>query len=423
MATDDTGASGGKTPPEPATGTHGISAEEQREIRAEIEQAFAAASGAEAEAGSPLRAKLPARRGLALPVGLNLGAVVVTVVALFVLFTLFEREEQALATVASGVLGGEAQLLEQFRAEAEAELTARDREIEQIRRELDRLAAEADSAVEPDAAALRRMAELEDELQTMIAERDAVALDGEALARLEELERLQRREELLEMQLAAALSQIEELERVVSRAEEESQAAAELARLEAETGELQATIEAREAELEASEDERDQILAEREELSSELDRLRTDRSRLQASLARAQREIATLRDEADSRATLREHLNAVSQELAAHPGATGPDREELLNAVESKVEVLTLLTSEPLRSRRPGLDRELERYHDALAEQHEREGRAAGLRQAADLVARVAAADDELALNEEDYGALERTELAELLERLATLLR
>ncbi|MFP4432266.1 MAG: hypothetical protein ACLFPV_13525 [Spirochaetaceae bacterium] len=390
--------------------TRGISSDEQAAVRGEIEQAFLVRR----EAHDEHRFRYtPLRRGALLPLLINLGALALTAGAVLFLIALFERDERSLAEVSAAGQTAQSRLLEQFRADADAQLLQSEREIQQIRAELEELRGQV-PADQRDQTTAERVAALEAQL--------------ESAETLSSLQRLQRQEQLLAAQLSAALTRIGELEAELEQQPEPVTSEPPVVRElpednAAELLELRATAQQLEADIERLRAERDSLAAERASLASRQTQLTAERDRLLASLERLERDLAAARTAEEQRAALRARLDSVSSALADARTAAAPGREELMGKVEAKVEVLRILSTEPIDSRYPGLDRQLEDYLDTLASESRREGRIAGLQEAVELLERVSGSNPATANLEGRFAAVERAVVQDILQELQQLLR
>ncbi|TVQ38514.1 MAG: hypothetical protein EA384_09065 [Spirochaetaceae bacterium] len=427
--------------------THGVSSEEQAGIRAEIDEAFRN----QRELHSETRFQYtPTRRVPLLPVLLNLGALVVTAVAVVLLFVLFERDERALVEVSAAGAAAEARVLEQFRAEVDALLSEREREIARIQAELDRLSRLAPPA-QRDQATAGRIAVLEAELERALEDERVLVREVDSATTLAGLQRLQQQERLMAAQLSAALARITELEAELAgfaeRAAAPDPAAApphprqtqprepliigELAQEgPAELSDLRNAVRRLESDIERLQGERDRLTAERASLASRQSQLIDERDRLSAGTARLQnrvtqleRELASARSAEQYRAVLRARLDGLSRAVAGALVTAEPGREELLRKVEVKLEVLRILSTEPVRGSQPGLDSALEDYIDTLAAESRREGRIAGLREALELIERIGGSGTVGADIDGRFAASERAAVNRILSELGQLLR
>ncbi|TVR35723.1 MAG: hypothetical protein EA404_00500 [Spirochaetaceae bacterium] len=411
--------------------TRGISSDEQADIQAEIEKAFLV----QREAHDETRFRYtPLRRGALLPLLINLGALVLTAAAVLFLIALFERDERALAEVSAVGQTAQARLLEQFRADADAQLLQSEREIEQIRAELEQLRVQV-PADQRDQATADRVAALEAELERALDQERVLLREVDSAETLSRLQRLQQQEELLAAQLSAALTRIGELEAELEQQPEpltpEPTVIRELPEDDvAELQQLRATVQQLEGEVERLSGERDELAAQHASLASRQTQLTAERDRLQAAMTRLQttvsqleRDLTAARSTEQQRAALRARLDSVSGALDDARTAAAPGREELLGKVETKVEVLRILSTEPIRSRHPGLDRQLEDYLDTLAAESRREGRIGGLQEAVALLQRVSGSGPATADLEGRFAAAERAVVRDILQQLQQLLR
>lgn len=409
----------------------GISPDEHADIQAEIEKAFLARRGTHDETSFRYT---PLRRGAVLPLLINLGALALTAGAVLFLVALFERDERRLVEVSAVGQTAQARLLEQFRADADAQLLQSEREIEQIRVELQQLREQA-PADQRDQASADRLAALEAELADALEQERVLLREVDSAETLSRLQRLQQQEQLLAAQLSAALTRIRELEGELAQQPEapapESTVIRELPEEDAaELEELRTTVEQLETDVARLRSERDELAAQRASLASQQTQLTAERDRLQADVARLQRTVSQVeRDLAAARsaegrsAALRARLDSVTDALADARSADPPGREELLRKVEAKVEVLRILSTEPLSSRFPGLDRQLEDYFDSLAAESRREGRTVGLQEAVALLQRVSSSEPATANLERRFSEAERAVAQDILEELEQLLR
>ena len=431
--------------------TIGIPSGELEAIRAQIDGVFSEkASGSTAERLN----YTPQRSATASLIALNATAIALTAAALFGLWTLLQPVEAA--AVASVGTAGESPaqtgLFERFRADAAVELSEREREIAGIRAELDRLAETGDGA-SVDPATTARIAALEAALREAQEAELAAAQRVESMDLLSRLQRSQQQEQLLATQLSVALGRIADLEGRLEAAEAASRSVAapsepvaprespldrravqveqerreqvelQLAEQQREAQQLRDEVARLTAERNAISAERDAIAGQRAALQASQGQLIAERNRWQAEAGRLEREGAARVAADQQRAQLRSRLATAAASLGASPPAAEPSRNEVIDAVGSKVEVMSILSEEPIRSRHPGLDDRLERYLDALVTESRRTGRMAGLADANWLLQRARAGSltaDDLAGR---FTAAERRELQQLLAESEALAR
>lgn len=200
---------------------HGISEQERAEIRTQLDSFVARREPVNRD--DQLHYEARHRRDI-LPAIIGIGSVLSGIAAAVALFVVFERQEQTLLADAASTDTAEAQLLEEFRAEAEQRLAAQEGEIARIRDELSSLEVERDTAIqEAEVEFLRREAELKAGLdRELAAERSRLEQEGLSGERLET--RLTDVETELTAQHTAELEQV--------RTEHEASIAEREARLE-----------------------------------------------------------------------------------------------------------------------------------------------------------------------------------------------
>ena len=431
------------------SGTIGIPPAELEDIRAHIDGVF---SDKASDATSQLLDYTPRRSATAWLIALNLVAIALTAAALFGLWTLLEPvdapevDTERIAEDAPAQAG----LFDRFRQDAAGELFEREREIAGIRAELDRLAAVGDEA-SVDEATAERIEALEAALRAAQEAELAAAQRLDSMDLLSRLQRAQQQEQLLATQLSVALGRISDLEqqlddaasrpvtvpaepveprespldRRAAQVEQElrEQAELQLADLQREAQQLREEVARLTAERNAISAERDAIAGQRASLQASQGQLIAERDRWQAATARLEREAATRAAADQQRAQLRSRLATAAASLGASPPAAEPSRNEVIEAVGSKVEVMSILSEEPIRSRHPGLDDRLEQYLDALVAESRRTGRLEGLADANWLLQRARGG----ALSAGDlagrFTAAERRELQQLLAESEALAR
>ena len=128
----------------------------------------------------------PRKKAFVLPLVLNLGALVILAVGTFVMFLLFDRGEENLASTGRSLSSAEGRILENLRREAEAELGAKDAELNDYRSKLADLESQrallenqTDSIIAEREEALRR--EFEGNLAAERARLSGEGVSGEEL--------------------------------------------------------------------------------------------------------------------------------------------------------------------------------------------------------------------------------------------------
>ncbi|MFW5689923.1 MAG: hypothetical protein ACOC1U_10150, partial [Spirochaetota bacterium] len=106
--------------------------------------------------------KRDARPGVLIPLIVNIAAVVGILVGVLVLRSVFSREEQTVQSQAVEYASIEGRLIRELQAESREAILLKEREIEQVRRQLEQLEREQ---VELDSEIERRLAEREEELR------------------------------------------------------------------------------------------------------------------------------------------------------------------------------------------------------------------------------------------------------------------
>ncbi|TVR04120.1 MAG: hypothetical protein EA403_05515 [Spirochaetaceae bacterium] len=421
------------------TGTVGIPSAELEEIRAHIDGVF---SDKASESTAERLDYTPQRSAAAWLIALNTAAIALTAAALFGLWTLLQPTEASVVATMGDDAPAQTGLFERFRQDAAGELSEREREIAGIRSELERLAlAGEEASVDP--ATVDRIAALEAALRDAQDAELAASQRVESMDLLSRLQRVQQQEQLLATQLSVALGRIADLEvqlesaaAVVAPAADpveprESPLDRRDAQLERELrvqleGQLDEQIRETQRlreEIERVAAERDAMAGERAALQARQGQLVAERDRWQTTAARLEREAAARVAADQQRAQLRSRIVSATNVLAAAPVAVEPSRNEVIDAVGSKVEVMSILSDEPIRSRNPGLDGRLEHYLDALVTESRRAGRLEGLADAKWLLQRARTGTLSATDLAGRFTATERRELQQLLTESEALVR
>jgi len=241
-------------PDDDGTGALPIREADRERILTQIEREV---SGARTPVTPELLAFTPRRRGSALPLMVNLGAVAVMAAGIYGAIWLSQRREQAAAASTTTLTTAEGKLLEALKQESEEQLAGKDREIADIRgklagldQERDRIRADADARVSAKERELSESmtAALEAERQKLLA----TGLPEEAVTkRLIDLEA--RTRAAADKELAAFRQQAEADRRAQEQAAEKlrseyqqslSQAQADRSRIQDEAARKQAELEA-----------------------------------------------------------------------------------------------------------------------------------------------------------------------------------
>ncbi len=176
----------------PMQDVEAIPEEDRRELLLEIDKVVAKSRIRITPELFVIKAK---KRGLMLPIAVNLAALSVLAAGLFGLYTIFRQEEQGLMDKRFVTASMEGMLIDEIRRESEAKVAEKEQEIDAIERRLQEIAdqrnalqASMESRIAIREEELRR--ELEEELETLrqklIAEGASEAVIAEELRKLEE---------------------------------------------------------------------------------------------------------------------------------------------------------------------------------------------------------------------------------------------
>lgn len=263
--------------PLPPEATAGISQEDQKEIRSEIDRIQ---QESRIQVTPEIMAVKAAKRGVAFPLLVNLFAVALLAAGGFALWHLFQRGETAAATGAAAVSSAEGKLIAELKREAEEQLLQKNREIDDIQsrlRDIDRERQDLQRSM--DARIKAREEELRRGLEAALgAEREK--LRGQGVSEAE----INRRLQTLEAEKAATFDR--ELAGFRAQAEEERRKA------EASLQSLQAEYQRSLAQASA---DRDKVLEESRAREAELrTQLAAQTQALEQQGAEAQRELNRL---------------------------------------------------------------------------------------------------------------------------------
>lgn len=247
----------------------GISAEDRREILAEIDRMTSDnGAGLSPDALTLSRAT---RRGFVFPLIVNLAMAAVVAGGLFGLYTYFRQEERARIEARREGASAQAELIRRIQEQAQAELRQKEQEIADIERRLGDIEARRaalETNLEEELA--RREAELRSELEAELAA-ERVRLEDEGIGqeaveeRLSVLEAEGNAEIEAELDELTAQAEAEQAELDESLAELQSEFQGELQQLEQERARILDRAREREAELRS--DFEQQLDASREELT------------------------------------------------------------------------------------------------------------------------------------------------------------
>ncbi|MBN2050295.1 MAG: hypothetical protein JW760_07620, partial [Spirochaetales bacterium] len=319
--------------------TQGIPEEDRKEILSEIDKIAARNRIAVTPELFVIKAK---KRGIALPLIVNLGAVVILCAGLYLMYTLFRQEEQTLSGDRGLSSSVEGKLLEEMKREAEARLSQKDLEIKSIQEKLSEINRERESLEETMESRIRGR---EEELRASI--------DAELRALREELSSQGASESVIEEELrrleeertAQCDRQIAEIRREAE--EERAEMEASLRRLEQETNETLAKANSEKGEI------LNAMAAREEALRSQYE---AKIAGTEARLAQAQEEIAGTEE---SLSQAREELALLSEQKDREDYLTGQTagmyaslrenlREENINEAEADLQRLKALLNDEI---------------------------------------------------------------------------
>jgi predicted nucleic acid-binding Zn-ribbon protein len=330
-------------PDDPDRGLEGVSKDELDNINRKIEEV---AASNRIDVTSDTFKISAARRGIALPLLVNIGSLIVLAGGIGLMFLLFQQSETSLDREIQSLASTEGRLLEVLRQEAEANLAAKEAEIaaiqaqlQQIESERDSLAANFESQLATREAQLR--ATLDAELETERARLRELGLTAEEIEA--EIERLRQEKETA---LAQALAQYEaELQAERDRAEAalaqvEAEASASLVAANEIRAELEAEAQAREAELQA------QLQA-----AQQASQAAQDEADQQVQAARDA--LAALNAQREQEQTLSSQLNGFYSQIRTQiNNGNYPQAEETLQLLRNFLNSQQFLAVESLAQRR-----------------------------------------------------------------------
>ncbi len=255
----------------------GITREEQKEIRAEIEKI---ATSSRIAVKPEMFALKAAKRGVLFPALVNVAAVVVLVLGLAIFYFLFQRGETQLSQEDTGTITAEGKLLAEVKKESEARLQEKNQQINDIQGRLSQIDKQRqDLQSNMDARVQQKEADLR---ASMAAELDAekARLQKQGLSDQD----IQKKLADLEAQKNAAFNK--DLDAF------KAQADAERKQSESALRDLQAQYN---ADLAKANTERQQVLSDSKQREADLQaQLATRTSELQAQAAQSQQQLAAL---------------------------------------------------------------------------------------------------------------------------------
>src|SRR5262245_45993059 len=116
--------------------TSGISEDDRRDILAEIDRV---AQENRIQTGPEAFVLHPRKKGLLVPVGVNVGALVVLALGLLILYSLYQQSAQGLVQTQVVLLSPEGKLIEEIKKQSQSELLAKDQQIADINKRVESL--------------------------------------------------------------------------------------------------------------------------------------------------------------------------------------------------------------------------------------------------------------------------------------------
>jgi hypothetical protein len=116
--------------------TSGISDDDRRDILAQIDRV---AQENRIQTGPEAFVLHPRKRGLLVPVAVNVGALVIMAVGLFVFYSLYQQSAQGLVQTQVVLLSPEGKLIEEIKKQSQTELLAKDQQIADIQKHVESL--------------------------------------------------------------------------------------------------------------------------------------------------------------------------------------------------------------------------------------------------------------------------------------------
>lgn len=376
----------------------------------------------------------PARRGgyrgAVLPIAANAGALLLVVLSAFIVPGLYDIDERRLVAAAGAEPAAAVELVRAIRQEAEERIQDREETIETLRGQYLRIRGERESLRRDfDRALQAKSEELEARMRVALDdERARLGASGAAeaavTARLRALESELQAQRQAELEAFAAVLRSATEERDRSLAEAQARYDEELRRR---TEPLRAEIERLAARGSAQESERRDLEARYRALRLEFDKAAAERSAETASLTAALREAQASAERLGAQEAARlarlERLDALVRSYAAGPSrpltaaSQASAQATALELLQAKVDTRALLAAEPAKGANPGLGERLDRYFEYFEGEYRRQGRAAALAEAAEVVESLAASREPRGLAAGD------AELRRFMETLRSILR
>jgi hypothetical protein len=397
-----------------------ISDDEREEILREIEQSVHV-SRTRLE-----KVKKSGVRGAVLPFAVNAGALLLVALAVLFVPSFYNVDEQRLVGDSGQNSAAASELFRALRREADEQIQEREETIESLQFQYFQVRRERESLQKDFENRLNTRAEvLESELRAALeSERQRLSVSGvaeaAAAARLRELEaRLQAQHQSELAAFSASLqAETSEKDRVLAEAQ-----ARYNDELKLRTDPLKAEIDRLSA-LGSEQAAEQQDLASRyETLRRELEKVQAERSAETAALRRelldtkAWAERLQVQDNARKAQT--ERLNVLLLRYAASPGLAPSTNAQasMLELLQAKVDTRALLAAEPVKSASPGLAERLDRFFEDYENEYRRQGRAAALAEAVEILDSLIARRDPRNLSAGD------AELKRFIEKLQVLIK
>ncbi len=397
-----------------------ISDDEREEILREIERSVHVARA------SLEPAKKTGGSGALLPIAVNAGALLLVALAVLFVPSLYDIDEKRLVSGSGPNSAAASELFRALRREADEEIQEREETIEslqyqyfQVRSERESLQRDFEQRLSARAGALESELRAALETERLRLSASGVA-EAAADARLRELETRLQAQRQSELAAFSARLQAETAEKDRSLAEAQARYNDELKQR---TDPLKAEIDRLTAQGSAQAAEQESLAGRYNKLSRELEKAQADRSAETAALRKELQDTKALAERLQAQESARkaqlERLNALLRRYAAAP-STAPSasaQASMLELLQAKVDTRALLATEPAKSANPGLAERLDRYFVDYEDEYRRQGRAAALAEAAEILDSLIARRDPRNLSSGD------AELKRFMEKLQALMK
>jgi len=365
-------------------------------------------------------------KGTALPIAVNAGALLLIALAVLFVPGLYDIDERRLVGDGGPNSAGASELFRALRREADEQILEREETIESLQFQYFQVRSERESLQRDFEQRLSaRAGVLESELRAALdTERQRLSASGvteaSADARLRELEARLQAQRQSELAAFSARLQAETAEKDRSLAEAQSRYNDELKQR---TDPLKAEIDRLTALGNAQASEQQSLAVRNEALRRELEKAQAERSAEAAALRRELQDSKALAERLQAQESARkaqmERLTALLRRYAAAPSSAPSARAQasMLELLQAKVDTRALLASEPVKSANPGLAERLDRYFEDYEDEYRRQGRAAALSEAAEIIDSLIARRDPRGLSAGD------AELKRFMEKLQALMK